>query len=181
MLSTLSLFPLPFCVDTLDRVPTQEELDSLGWQGLAHEQRILASEHLVVRAISTMVEQYTAKLAWPRMRVLDCWVNRFEPGTVTHRHRHSNSVVSTITYFAQGDGTEFWRPESAWGMIQPEDTQGNRYTNMTQTLTCTDPGTTVLFPSHVYHQSTISDHTRYSVATNWTFETFGNTKTLNSA
>ena len=180
MLSTISLFPLPFCVDDVE-VPTLEELESLAWTDTSLEQIPLAREHRTIRSTQRLVDQYAVKVGWPTLTVRDCWVNRMLPGTVTHRHRHSNSTVSTITYLHSTDGTEFWRPESAWGMIQPDDSQSNRYTNLTQTLTCQTPGTTIVFPSHVYHQSVASTHTRYSIAANWTFETFGNTKTLNSA
>ena len=180
-MSASPLFPLPYTVGVIEVTPL---VDLVSWDPVVAgiDQHVVDHDNSMVLAVGSLVQGMARSLDWPSMRCTQAWINRFAPGTQTHRHRHSNAVFSTITYFDADSQTEFWRPDSAWGMLQPQhDGEQNTYVRDSQTMTAGSEGMTVVFPSHIQHQSLASDKIRYTLATNWTFETFGNTKNLNSA
>jgi len=174
------LFPLPYTVGVIEVSPFKDLVTT--WEAVTEgvDQHILDGDNIMIRDIGRLVQGMATSLDWPEMRCSLAWINRFQPGARTHRHRHSNAVFSTITYFDETSQTEFWRPDSAWGMIQPShDGTQNNYVRDSQIMTAGAEGMTVVFPSHIQHQSLVSDKVRYTLATNWTFREQGSRANLN--
>ena len=106
------------------------------------------------------------------------WVNLHKPGDYSHRHFHTNSIISAIYYLDI--------PENSGNTIFELDEQDNRLHMPTVKLKFFEPnmynservelkaitGNCVFFPSRLRHSVTKnkSDQNRYSIAMNFFFK-----------
>lgn len=106
-----------------------------------------------------------------RLAITQSWLARTRKGESHHPHSHPNSVVSGVVYIslADNDGINFFRnDEQNWFELVPKE---KNYYNSHNIFMQTEPGSIILFPSHIKHgvREVSTDVERLSLAFNTFF------------
>jgi len=113
---------------------------------------------------SQIIKFYYETLRCPsRPYITQSWVNKIQKGMYTHKHFHSNSIVSGVFYVEAQDEIAFdiFRSD-----LKPKVLENNIFNNDVYSLPV-NKNMLVLFPSYLSHSSPLSvEDFRYSIAFN---------------
>ena len=106
-------------------------------------------------------------------KITSMWANRYRPGTRQEAHRHANSYWSAVYFLTDGAPLVFYDPLQQRSLGQwdihtlPKITETGILENGPQIVKYTPtPGTLLIFPSWLVHDTEMAESDRYSISFN---------------